>query len=329
MADILVTGGGGYVGSVLVPELLCKGHNVSVIDIMFFNNQSLDQNISNPRFSLLKGDIRDNDLLNSSTKGIDVLIHLAAMSNDPTADLNPEITKNINLNAVESLVKISKNNGIKRFINASSSSMYGIKDRTPATEESECNPISLYAKYKLESEKFVDAASSGNFVTVNIRPATICGFSPRQRFDLSVNALTYSALKKGQITVHGGQQWRPNVTIKDLTRLYCRLVDIDQRLINGETFNCGFENLCMQDIALKVKSVLDQYMQTKIIIEPIYDKRDFLLDSSKLINTLNFKPRYSISDAVEDLYNAYIRKEFYHDEDDYYNLKKLNRENFK
>ena len=330
MENILVTGGAGYVGSVLVPELLKRGYSVKVIDMMLYDPHSLDSVMGMDNFKLIAGDIRDRDKLKVALDDIDCVIHLAAISNDPTCELDESITKSVNYNSVGQLVKMAKKMGVERFINASSSSMYGIQSDEPAVETSPTKPLSLYARYKLESEHFVNDASDDDFVTVNIRPATICGYSPRQRFDLSVNILTYHAYLYGTIIVHGGQQRRPNITIKDLVRLYVQLVTEDSKLINGETFNAGFENLRIIEIAERIQKLLSNERKIDIEITETYDHRDFLLSSEKLINTLNFKPLYTIEDAVLDIVQAFQDGRFPNPADPkYFNLKKMKLEDFK
>jgi nucleoside-diphosphate-sugar epimerase len=330
MKKILVTGGGGYVGSVLVPELIEKGYFVKVLDLMIYDEHSLDSVMDNSNFQLIKGDIRDKDKLLVALNNIDCVIHLAAISDDPTAELDEEITKSVNYDAVKQLVDTSKNMGVERFICASSSSMYGIQGDEPATERSPTKPLSLYAKYKLESEKFVNEASSDDFVTVIIRPATTCGYSPRQRFDLAVNALTYYAYLNNRILVHGGQQRRPNVTMKDLVRLYIHLIKEDNNLVNGETFNAGFENLRIIDMAHRIRDLLKSEKEVDIKIENIYDHRDFLLSSEKLLSKIDFTPIYKIEDAVIDVVNGFKEGKFPNPNDfKYFNIKKMKAGDFK
>lgn len=327
---ILVTGGGGYVGSLLVPELIKKKYFVRVIDLMIYDKNSLESVFGNENFQLIIGDIRNNENLRKALSGVDAVIHLAAISNDPTAELDEKITKSVNYEAVGRLVKAAKKMGIKRFINASSSSMYGIQSDEPATEKSPTKPLSLYAKYKLLSEKFINEASDKDFTTVNIRPATICGYSPRQRFDLAVNALTYHAFLNNQIIVHGGQQRRPNITINDMVKLYIQMLEVEKEKINGETFNAGFENLRIIDIAERIRKLLSHQKEIEIKIEDIYDHRDFIISSEKLINKVGFKPMHSIDNSILDVVNAF-KDGKYPDPCDpkYFNIKKMRVEDFK
>ncbi|HEU0040070.1 MAG TPA: NAD-dependent epimerase/dehydratase, partial [Verrucomicrobiae bacterium] len=253
---ILITGGFGYVGARLTPHLLALGHHVRVLDLMLYTEaglEALKADKSFPqwqgRFELVRGDIRDPQTVAQAVAGLDTVIHLAAISNDPTGDIDEVLTRQVNFDAVGLLLAQARAAGVKRFINASSSSVFGARDVADINESLEPEPITFYSKYKMLSEWLVTAAASPDFCTVNIRPATICGYSPRQRFDLTVNKLTADALRKRVITVHGGEQRRPNVGMTDMINLYGLLVDTDAQKINGRTFNFGFENLKVIEIA--------------------------------------------------------------------------------
>src|SRR5579872_2673442 len=278
--SILVTGGFGYVGSRLTPHLLELGHKVRVIDLMLYTAAGLTALKKNPnfsewksRFDLIEGDIRDPEAVAKATAGVDTIIHLAAISNDPTGDIDEVLTRQVNFDAIGLLLSTARANGVRRFINASSSSVFGIKDVPDVTEQLEPEPITFYSKYKMLSEWLVVSAASPDFCAVNIRPATICGYSPRQRFDLTVNKLTADAVRKGVITVHGGEQRRPNVGMTDIVNLYGILVDSDPALINGRTFNFGFENHKVIDIARIIQSELAG-LNVQIKVTDTLDKRD-------------------------------------------------------
>jgi len=221
--NILITGGAGYVGAVLVPKLLREGYKVSVLDLMLYGEHVLS---SHEDLTIHKGDIRDVELLRKIIPGHDALIHLACISNDPSFELNPNLGKSINLDAFEPLVKISKENGVRRFIYASSASVYGIKDVPNVTEDMELEPLTDYSKFKQACEKILNDNVSDEFIGVTIRPATVCGYSPRLRLDLTVNILTNLAYNQGKITVFGGTQKRPNLHIDDMTDLYLELLKI-------------------------------------------------------------------------------------------------------
>ena len=250
MKKVFVTGGAGYVGAVLVPALLKKGYEVTVLDLMIYGEQVLSPH---PNLKKIKGDIRDQKLLEEIIPGNDTVIHLACISNDPSFELNPELGKSINLTAFEPLVKISQENKVQRFIYASSSSVYGIKDIPNVTEDVKLEPLTDYSGFKAECEEILASYNSEDFTTVTIRPATVCGYSSRLRLDLTVNILTNLAINKGEITVFGGEQKRPNIHIKDITGLYLELLEIPKEKISGKIFNAGYENHKVKDIAQMVK----------------------------------------------------------------------------
>lgn len=303
MNHVLVTGGAGYVGAVLVPKLLLFGYRVRVLDTFWFGKDCLKQIENHPNLELMEGDIRDSATLEKACKGIDSVIHLAAISNDPSCDLDPDFTKEVNLDAVIQLVKIAKANKIQRFINASSSSVYGIKEEENVTEDLPLDPITYYAKYKAETEKIIKHASSDDFVTVSVRPATVCGYSPRMRLDLSVNIMTNLAMNNGLMTVFGGEQKRPNIHIQDVTDLYILLLETDPVKINGDVFNANCMNMKMIDIAETVRRVLDSNVE--IQITPSDDNRSYFTSSEKLIRTLNWQYRFSVEDAIRDMKRAF------------------------
>ena len=309
MANILITGGFGYVGSRLTPHLLALGHNVRVLDLMLYTYAGLEALKRDARFAqwkerfeLVEGDLRDPAVAMRAVAGRDTVIHLAAISNDPTGEIDETLTRQVNFDAVGQLLAIARAAGVRRFINASSSSVFGIKDAADVTEELEPEPLTFYSKYKMLSEWLVRAAAAPDFCTVNIRPATICGPSPRQRFDLTVNKLTADALRKRVITVHGGEQRRPNVGMSDMINLYALLVNADAALINGRTFNFGFENLKVIEIARLIQSELAG-LNVEIKVTDTLDKRDYHISSKKIIAALGYQPVSSIRAEV-----AHLRK---------------------
>ncbi len=304
---ILVTGGFGYVGSRLTPHLLGLGHRVRVLDLMLYTRAGLTALEADPafaqwksRFELVEGDLRDPDTVRRAVQGVDQVIHLAAISNDPTGDLDEVLTRQVNFDAVGLLLALAREAGVKRFINASSSSVFGIKDVPDVTEALEPEPLTYYSKYKALSEWLVTAASSPDFCTVNVRPATVCGYSPRQRFDLTVNKLTADALRKRVITVHGGEQRRPNVGITDMINLYGLLVKTPAAKINGRTFNFGFENLKVIEIARVIQGELKD-LNVEIKVTDTLDKRDYHISSAKLLRDLAYQPVSSIRAEVAHL----------------------------
>ena len=328
MKKILVTGGFGYVGSRLTPHLLQLGHSVRVLDLMLYTAAGLDALRRNPqfpawnsRFELLEGDIRDPAAVSKAVAGVDTIIHLAAISNDPTGEIDEVLTRQVNFNAVGLLVALARAGGVRRFINASSSSVFGIKDAADVTEQLEPEPLTAYSKNKMLAEWLIAAAAAPDFCAVNIRPATICGHSPRQRFDLTVNKLTADAIRKRVITVHGGEQRRPNVGMADVINLYGILVDADPALIAGRTFNFGFENHKVIDIARIIQAELAN-LKVPIKITDTLDQRDYHISSKKILRVLGYKPVSSIRAEVANLRRA-LDSGLYADIDapEHYNMK--------
>ncbi len=300
MKNIYVTGGAGYVGSVLTKKLLDRGYRVSVIDLFIYGEEVLPDH---PNLTKIKGDIRDQKLLRESLAGMDAVIHLACISNDPSFELNPDLGKSINYDAFGPLVSIAKESGVKRFIYASSSSVYGIKDTPNVTEEMSLEPLTDYSKFKAMCEEDLHKYQSDDFTTLTIRPATVCGYSPRLRLDLSVNILTNLAINKGEISVFGGSQKRPNIHIEDMTDLYCLVLELPKEKIAGKTFNAGYENHTIDEIAGMVKHVVGDHV--KIIHTPTDDLRSYHISSDKIKAELGFEPKHSIENAVEDLKSAF------------------------
>jgi nucleoside-diphosphate-sugar epimerase len=300
---IFVTGGAGYVGAVLVPKLLAAGHQVKVIDLYIYGADVLKGAGDNPRLTQVKGDIRDRDLLAQEIKGYDTVIHLACISNDPSYELNPALSKSINYDAFVDLVEISKQAGVGRFIYASSSSVYGIKDEPEVTEDLPLTPLTDYSKFKAKCEEYLDGAATGDFVVTTIRPATVCGYSPRQRLDLTVNILTNHAVSRGKITVFGGEQKRPNLHIQDMTDLYLFLLDQPPEKIHRKIYNAGYQNYSVRELAEMVRDTLGD----NIVIEttPTDDIRSYQVSSRKLKEELGFEARHTIQDAVRELKRAF------------------------
>ena len=318
---ILVTGGAGYVGSVLVPKLLKKGYEVVVLDTLFFTDIGLRAVKRDPKLKIVVGDIRNAETLKSSLKGMEAVIHLASISNDPSSDLNPQLTVEVNYDATLNLVKISKESEVKRFINASTSSVYGIKETPNVTEDLSLEPLTVYSKTKADAEPFVTNANDGNFTAVNIRPATVCGYSPKMRLDLTVNILTMHALTKGKITVFGGNQKRPNIHIGDITDYYVKLLEIPSEKIARKTFNAGYENFTVMEIAKMVKEIIGK--NVTIEVTPTDDNRSYHISSAKIEKELGLKPGHTIKDAVLDIKIAHEKGLLDWNEINFYNVKKM------
>ena len=320
MKKILITGGAGYVGAVLTPSLLTKGYKVTVIDLMIYGEEVLKKN---DNLTVIKGDIRDTKLLKEIIPGHDVVIHLACISNDPSFELNPTLGKSINLDAFTPLVEISKKNKVKRFVYASSSSVYGLKDEKDVNEEMSLEPLTEYSKYKADCEEILNKNKSEEFTPTTIRPATVCGYSPRQRLDLVVNILTNLAFNKRNITIFGGDQLRPNIHIKDMIRAYELVIEAPVEKVSGEIFNVGYENMKVKEIANLVQKVVGpdvtlEYKKTD-------DNRSYHISSKKIEKNLGFKSKSTVRDAVIDLKIA-LEKGFLPDslsKENYFNIKKM------
>ena len=300
---IFITGGAGYVGCELTNFLINKGYAVTVLDLMIYGK---DVFTPNENLSIIKGDIRDQKLLQKIIPGHDILIHLACISNDPSFELNPNLGKSINYSAFEPLVKISRESEVERFIFASSSSVYGIKNSLNVHENMSLEPLTDYSKLKVECEKILSNYQSNDFTTVTIRPATVCGFSKRQRLDVIVNLLTNLAYNKREITVFGGNQLRPNLHIKDMINAYFHLITSSKEVIKNKTYNAGYENCSVMELASIVKNIIGE--DVKLMISESNDNRSYHISSDKIKNELNFSPKHTIIEAVNDLKEAFEKK---------------------
>lgn len=326
---ILVTGGAGYVGAVLIPKLLAKGYQVKVIDLYIYGEDVLSSVKGHPHLKEVKGDIRDRALLEREIPGTDAIIHLACISNDPSYELDPELGKSINYDAFVSLVEVAKKAGVKRFIYASSSSVYGIKDEPEVTEDLPLEPLTDYSKYKALCEEELLKAAANDFTVSIIRPSTVCGYSPRLRLDLTVNILTNHAINKGKITVFGGEQKRPNIHIEDMTDLYVFLLEQPDEKIHRKIYNVGYENLQVKEIARLVKETLGDNID--ITTTPSDDNRSYHVSSKKIKEELGFVPCHSIQEAIIDLKEAFEAGKIPNSMEDicYYNIKTMQKINLK
>jgi nucleoside-diphosphate-sugar epimerase len=326
---VLVTGGAGYCGSLLVPQLLARGYKVTVYDIMFFGDYFLPKD--NPNLKIVRGDIRDAKLLGETAKGHDAFISLACISNDASFELDEKLSTSVNLHAFEPMVVAAKKASVKRFIYASSSSVYGVSEQPDVTEEHPLVPLTLYNKYKGMCEPLLRKHTDDNFVGVTFRPATVCGYAPRQRFDLSVNILTNHAVNAGKITVFGGSQMRPNLHVQD----YCDVVQLfltsPAEKIQNEIFNVGTQNLSLMQIGQLVRDVVSKEFPEKGRVEiattPSDDLRSYHINSDKIKRVLGFKPSNSIEQAVRDLCQAFRDSRLPNsmDDDQYFNVRRLKR----
>lgn len=300
---ILVTGGAGYVGSALVPQMLDASYRVKVLDLFIYGEDVFDAVRDHPDLVLVKGDLRNQALLRSILPGCETVIHLACISNDPSFELNPELGKSINFDAFEPLVQISRDAGVQRFIYASSSSVYGVKDVPNVTEEMSLEPLTDYSKYKALCEEVLLRYQSPTFTTVIIRPATVCGYAPRQRLDVIVNILTNHAINTGKIKIFGGDQLRPNIHIQDMVDLYLLLLEAPAEKIAGKIFNAGYENHKVRELAEMVRSNVGDDVALETV--PTDDNRSYQISSAKIARELGFTAGHTIDEAVRDLVAAF------------------------
>jgi nucleoside-diphosphate-sugar epimerase len=307
--NLLVTGACGYKGSVLVPKLLAAGHQVTAFDVQWFGNELP----SHHRLDVIAGDVRDIHAV--PLKGVDAIIHLASVANDPCGDLDPRLTWEISALATMRLADQAVRKGVRQFIYASSGSVYGVKDEPEVTEDLEPEPLTEYNKTKMVAERVLLSYADQMAVQI-VRPATVCGVSPRMRLDVSVNMLTMQALTRGRITVFGGDQVRPNIHIEDITDLYIFL--LERPGITG-VFNAGFENISIREIAERVA----RSIPAEIIVTPSNDPRSYRQNSDKL-RTAGFAPRKTVDDAIREIVVAYQRGEL-KDIDRWHNLKWMQR----
>ena len=316
---VLVTGGAGYVGSNLVPKLLAAGYRVTVLDLCIYG----DVLPPHPDLRIVKGDLRDPAQVAQALAGCDAVIHLACISNDPSFDLDPTLGRSINYDCFRPLVKASKDAGVRRFIYASSSSVYGIKDSPDVHEGLPLQPLTDYSKYKAMCEDVLMEEHEPGFVTVILRPATVCGFAPRLRLDLTVNILTNLAINNGRITVFGGSQLRPNLHVDDMTDLYRLLLEAPDAVVDRKVWNAGYHNLKVMEIAEKVRGEIGP--QVEIVVTPTDDHRSYHVSSELIRRDLGFVARRTVEDAIVDLRDAFSAGKVPDamTDDRYYNIRRM------
>jgi len=304
---IFVTGGSGYCGARMVPQLLDLGYEVTVYDTCFFGSDFLP--LKNSKFHLIRGDIRNTALLEKSCLGHDVFLNLACISNDASFELDEALSTSVNLDAFLPMVQAAKRSGVKRFIYASSSSVYGVSDAPEVTEDHPLVPLTLYNKYKGMCEPLLFSEADENFTTVVFRPATVCGFSPRQRLDVSVNILTNLAINTNKITVFGGNQRRPNIHIQDYIDVVKLLITAPSEKIQKQIFNVGNENLTISAIAEIVREVVLRNFPEKTDLEVLQsasdDNRSYHINSDKIEKVLGFRATRTVEDATQELCEAF------------------------
>ena len=327
--NILVTGGAGYVGSVLVRRLLAAGHAVTVLDLYLYGHDALDAVADHPQLVQIKGDIRHPAVVEKAVAGCDTVIHLACISNDPSFELDPALGKSINYDAFRPLVRAAKNAGVARFVYASSSSVYGIKDEPEVTEDLPLDPLTDYSKYKVMCETVLHEEREPGFSTLIIRPATVCGYSPRQRLDVIVNILTNHAVVNRKIKVFGGAQLRPNIHIDDMVRTYELAVTLPDEMVDEKVFNAGYDNATVMELAETVREIVssDNKLGSEIDVEvvPTDDNRSYKVSSRKIAEEWGFVADKTIADAVRDLLDAFKDGRLRNTMDDavYYNIRTM------
>lgn len=322
MKTVLVTGGAGYVGSALVPKLLSAGYRVRVLDLFLYGEAALSAVTANPALEIFKDDIRDRAVLEKASAGCDAVIHLACISNDPSFELDPDLGRSINYDAFRPMVEIARDAGVNRFIYASSSSVYGVKQEDQVTEELSLEPLTDYSKYKAMCEDVLREYERPDFTTAILRPATVCGYAPRQRLDVIVNIMTSLAVHSGRLTVNGGDQYRPNIHMEDMTEVYLRMLEWPQALIAGETFNVGYANQTVLELAETVRRVVGPE-RTELVRTETNDPRSYRVSSDKIKKRLGFEVTHTIEEAVVDLCDAFSTGKLPNALDDprYYNVK--------
>jgi len=302
---VLVTGGAGYVGSRLVPKLLEVGHEVRVLDLYLYGEQALENVRGHRCLSEVRADVRDPIAVAHAMRGMDTVIHLACISNDPSFELDRDLGRSINYDCFPGLIKAAKDSGASRFIYASSSSVYGVKEEEHVTEELSLEPLTDYSKYKAMCEDVLMNAREPGFQVLVLRPATVFGYAPRLRLDLSVNILTNHAVVHRIIRVFGGNQVRPNIHIEDMVELYALTVALPAEKIDGKVFNAGYYNQSISEIAEAVRYVVGA--DVAIRVEPTIDQRSYRIDSSLIERELGFRARRDIAYGVTELCDAFAR----------------------
>ena len=326
MKKLVVFGGGGYCGSVVVPQLVNEGWDVTVFDTFWYGTDHLPKS---PQLRLIQGDVRDSGKVAEALAGQQYVLHLSCISNDASFELDEKLSTSVNLDSFEPLVIAAKKAGVKRFVFASSSSVYGVSEKPDVTEDHPLVPLTLYNKYKGMCEPLLLKHTDKDFVGVIFRPATVCGYAPRQRLDLSVNILTNHAVNKGKITVFGGDQLRPNLHVQDYADLCKLLLTAPDEKIANQIFNCGFQNMSIMDIAKTVKKVVEELFPEKgeipIVVTSSDDPRSYHINSGKIKRVLGFEPKHSIEEAVRGLCKAFREGKLPNSFDDnkYFNVRTM------
>lgn len=320
--NILILGGAGYVGCNLVRKLLNLGYNVIVYDLFLYKKDVFVDLRNNINLKLVNGDIRDINKLETLLDNVHIVIHLACISNDPSYELNPKLGEDINFTCFPKLINKLKHSNIEQFIYASSSSVYGVKEEESVTEDLKAEPMTDYSKFKLECENIL-LNHEGKFFKTVIRPATVCGYSERQRLDVIVNILTNHAFFNKKIIIHGGDQLRPNIHIDDMSSSYIEVIK-NSLICNNEVFNVGDENHSVNKLAEMVNQACPE---AQLIREKVLDQRSYKISSEKILNKIGFKTKKTIRDAIDDLVDAFTKKKLTNtfNDDNFYNIKIINK----
>jgi nucleoside-diphosphate-sugar epimerase len=320
MSRVLVVGGAGYVGTALVRTLNYSSPStkINVLDTFWFWDSPEEYRKAiqyHPTkiagISLFQGDIRNTKDIRRAMRGCDQVINLACVSNDPSSDLDPKITHEISFTGNQNVILSAVHQGVERFIHASTSSVYGVKEEEKVTEDLKPEPITQYSKIKTVIEKTIlHHYDTGGLNPIILRPATVCGYSPRQRLDLVLNIFCQHAWERGEIRVHGGSQFRPNINIADMVNAYILTLNHDLQPLNGQIFNVGDTNYTLLQLATMVRDVCAEIpfnRDVQIIVEDSTDQRSYRLDSTKFMN-LGWKPTQSIKNAVIGLLKGFSSK---------------------
>ncbi|MBS3057148.1 MAG: NAD(P)-dependent oxidoreductase [Candidatus Diapherotrites archaeon] len=323
MDRILVTGGAGYIGSILTKQLLEQGYKVRVLDCLFFGDSGIKQFRNNENFELINGRIENPEVVENAVKGCSAVLHLAGLANDASCDISEEKTRLINYEGTKLLLKYAKSAGVQRFIYGSSASIYGAGKNTALTESSPLAPVSLYAKYRIKCEEALFDSASNDFTVCALRKSTVFGYSPRQRLDLVINAMSAHAFNRHEITQMGGSQWRPNLHVSDAANAYIACLKANPDAVQKQAFNVGAnsENYTVAQIA---QMIVNEFPNTKIVHKEVSNSASYNLNFDKIESALNYKAKVSVKQGIAELKEALNSNLISNYENDiYYNAKRM------